>query len=693
MIRPMTGINRKWHVLFCVMMVLSTPLFAQIDPVRDPSLFLEGKYFGDRLVLRWAPVDPDLWQFGNNAGYRIERTEITGSPSVDFTPLAETIFPWSLDEFASRGDTTNTFLMVAVQVLHGNAVIPELNDPLQAIKTLSDEQNSRFSFALLAADLSPEAAESLGLQFVDTNVQPDRSYMYRVFFDGLHDELDTDTAYLMVSTDRIPPIPTITNTYSTSGDSVVTLHWGKENNENFTAFLIDRSDDGGNTYQPLHDHPYISSEDSSSFFTFTDQLDENYHPYFYRIRGITMYGEISEPSGSIVAMGRDQKPPPPPENAKAEVLSPQEIRIIWETDSLVPDHAGFLIQKSSSLSGPFQWITMDPLPDTARSFIDAYPNVHSANYYKIYSLDTAVNLSPSNLVFCQMKDTIPPAPPAELQGSIDTTGNVILTWPWGEEPDLIGYRVYASHKDSGEYIQATKHFLEDTVFQDTIPLKTYQEKIYYKIVAVDAKYNHSEFSDVLEIKKPDLIPPLPPVFRNSRATREAVIIEWIKSPSPDVEQQIIYRKTENRDWEILTVVGRSVLYLIDSTTQSGLTYRYAVEAVDDDSLFSGKSQPVIARLHGQQLKEGIEDLSADLDRNTRQVNLSWTFSGIEDKPRKFVIYRSFRDLGLLTHKTVPGNVNSFSETISEGEQIDYAVKIIFEDGGESRISEIVTVQY
>ncbi len=73
--------------------------------------------------------------------------------------------------------------------------------------------------------------------------------------------------------------------------------------------------------------------------------------------------------------------------------------------------------------------------------------------------------------------------------------------------DIRGFNVFYSNKPDHEFSLLTKTPLTDTVFRDTISLKTLTKKIYYKVVAVDYNSNYSKFSQILELKRPDVVPP------------------------------------------------------------------------------------------------------------------------------------------------------------------------------------------
>src|SRR5882672_10278340 len=90
----------------------------------ERSLYLLGKFYGDSVVLRWAPADPMLWKAYNAAGYVIERMEIkekmTAAPPREKLN-ALPIKPWTLEEWKAKARRTDTTAAVAVQLLYGKS--------------------------------------------------------------------------------------------------------------------------------------------------------------------------------------------------------------------------------------------------------------------------------------------------------------------------------------------------------------------------------------------------------------------------------------------------------------------------------------------------------------------------------------------------------------------------------------------
>ena len=110
------------------------------------------------------------------------------------------------------------------------------------------------------------------------------------------------------------------------------------------------------------------------------------------------------------------------------------------------------------------------------------------------------------------------------------------------ENDIKGYRVYSANDPKFEFKLVTNNVIADTFFIEKINLNTLTEKIFYKVRAVDLRENHSSLSDVIEVIRPDIIPPVRPIIKDIVDVNNLPQIVWLNSTSSDVVSHIIYRK-------------------------------------------------------------------------------------------------------------------------------------------------------
>ena len=117
-----------------------------------------------------------------------------------------------------------------------------------------------------------------------------------------------------------------------------------------------------------------------------------------------------------------------------------------------------------------------------------------------------------------------------------------------------GYKIYFSHDPAQSFVQLTLYPTEERSFTDSITLKTLTKKIYYRVVAVDQNNNHSPYSAVLELKKPDMIPPTPPVILNASVSGSGVQVDFSNSASTDAIRYMVFRKEAGAEWKTISVV-------------------------------------------------------------------------------------------------------------------------------------------
>ena len=92
-----------------------------------------------------------------------------------------------------------------------------------------------------------------------------------------------------------------------------------------------------------------------------------------------------------------------------------------------------------------------------------------------------------------------------LEGEIDSLGVVNLKWKQNVESDLKGYKVFRGYDPKEEFVQITKAIWLQNSYRDSINSKSLNKKVYYKVIAIDQRYNESSFSKIVEIKKIDII--------------------------------------------------------------------------------------------------------------------------------------------------------------------------------------------
>lgn len=92
------------------------------------------------------------------------------------------IRPLTLDEMMQKYDSTNLFVGAAAQALYGESYYnpKEEDGVVNYVFRREQEQTQRQTMAYMAAESSHDAADALGLRFVDRNVKQGHVYSYRI---------------------------------------------------------------------------------------------------------------------------------------------------------------------------------------------------------------------------------------------------------------------------------------------------------------------------------------------------------------------------------------------------------------------------------------------------------------------------------------------------------------------------------
>lgn len=675
--------------------------FGQGAP-RSAHLALVARADRDSVVLRWGISTAGGWITGNKAGYLVERVtfKADGNPERR-TPerlTAVPLTPWPLEEWKRRSPRDNTYAAIAAQTLYGKTFIPRAMDEkaMNALKNAADELSNRYSFAHFVADNDALTAEGLALRFVDRSVRSGGKYLYRVFPAAKDSTYSLDTAYVLVDAIAFEQAGAPPGLSATGLEGRIELEWKDPEGLSYSGYYVSRSEDGGRTFKQLTKTPLVTvtpdGATEKAHPRFLDTSVVNYLKYKYRVCGVTPFAERSKPA-TVESYGRDLTAPPPPLARIPKQLSKNSVLLEWEMQTPPGDLAGFVIARSANSLTGFARITGTPLPPAARRFVDPQAS-EDEPYYLIGALDTAGNMSRSLPVYSILIDSLPPAVPKGLQGTIDTNGVVRLHWRLGPERSILGYRVLWSNDPAHEFSQATPEPVRDTTFVDTVNVNTLSRYVFYRIAAVSTRFAHSEMSPVLALRRPDRFPPEAPVFNNYLVSDSTVWLSWFGSTSNDVAYERLQRRTAGvADWKtIATLRGRQTDFT-DRAVAKRTVYEYKIEAVDSSGLVSRAPSSLFARPFDSGARPGPQGLQGSYTMARKSVVLRWLFSATQSEKFWFVVYRAYGSGGLIKYSSVAQKERGFEDRGLVGPgKYRYAIRVITEKGGESVLSPGVEVE-
>lgn len=675
----------------------------------DAHLTLRAHYDGSTVRLRWAPDAPSGWLNANVQGYHVERLDLglegdtAAVANAAFIALAPTALkPLDIPGWRALHDQlpTDNYVMVAGEMIH-EALQPE-NMGLKNGDFLgsSNTFQERMGFALLSADMSWPAAKGSALGTEDPAVVKGHGYLYRVWCAANPAVVRMDTAYVVLSTAKAQEIPRPIITEVMERDHTIVLNWPRSAHEKiYTAYDIERSDDGGKTFFKVNKQPYIHFTNPDlpqrkDLITYTDSVPRQYVLYHYRLIGHTPFGITGPPSDAIKAMARDKTAPPSPGNVKAAEKKAGETTLTWDYPPDVKDLKGFHVVRGGTVSAPNTALTKDMLPKNARTFTDRSPEVHKHNYYMVVAVDTAGNPGLSLAALGDVMDSVPPAPPVGVVGRIDTSGVVHISWRLGKEPDLYGYYVYFRNAKNHIEARVNGQPLRDTVFTDTISMHTLTESIWYRVVAIDMNENQSRSKELLELHRPDMRPPSAPLFTDYRVSAKGIQLQWVPSSSEDVVAHYLLRRSKRtQPWDTLLVVPKASAKreYLDPDKGHAAVYEYAIRAKDDAGLFSEPVNGLRLRMMSMDTPEKVKDLSAHFDPQKRSNVLTWSYAQREGV--RFSILRSSAHGTFTEVKRLPSTARSWSDTLLKtGIEYDYTIQVVEDSGVSSDYSAHAVVK-
>ncbi|HTR31792.1 MAG TPA: hypothetical protein VMH27_21110 [Puia sp.] len=667
---------------------------------------------GDSIVLRWGPTDPRAWSLLNRNGYLIERIDISQpNHPVRSVITPQPLKPWTLDHFKSSFGPNNKYAAIAAQCFYGKNFNSNLRQGQPGIRDKANVWKNRYAFAMQVADFDGEVAKAEGVRLTDTKVVKGGVYIYRVYAaqPAAHGKIDTGNTLVQNQGRTSPARPRLGEIVAL--DRIAELHWPRSGEGQYSGFLIERSDDGTH-FKTLTDLPYLASLPDTNMAKrdsvhariatllktnelYIDSLPFNYHRYYYRIRGVNAFAEWSPWSDTLSTSGRDLTPPSPPVVLTPKFTKGNTLVVRWKKPVREADFKGYVVSRShNAAAGPYTSLNNVLLPPSATEFTDTGAFAHGQNFYMVIALDTAGNMGTSLPAMGLVPDNTPPGVPKGLRGFIDRKGLVHLTWRSNPEEDVKGYKVYFANAANHVFSQITIHPTPDTTFTDSITLHTLTKSIWYKIVAVDWNNNHSPYSPAVPLKKPDLVAPVAPLAEKVYVDTAGVQIDWIQSSSEDVVRYIIYRKEGKGPWVPFASQrhdsSKVHWHFTDASVKPFVAYSYTAEAVDDDSLHSGRPTPVQATVKTVPDLPPLRTLTAEYDSKGRQVHVRWQYTNTGNY--FFILYKG--TAALSRYRSLGSDKSEYvdNDLPAGGGGVGYAIQVMFKDKrGQTRVSDRVAV--
>lgn len=711
--------NKKY--LFLSVLLLSVNLlYAQ----KFEGTKMYTKPMKDSILLRWQVYTPQLWDVQLKAGFDVYRRSSSG----ELLKLNDSIIK-ALDpkQFALRylnlpivtdtvkylaenknipvPDFTKTYKPdTTAQKAMALLFAPELGATIpmpgkdEFMYFGDDPTTIRCLFHSLLCLSSREAAIVSGLFYADKKVVRGERYTYYLTAAGKG--MNGILAQTVVaSTDPyVFNKPRLKKDYY-SKKSVI-MAWDKIDTlkQFIPSYDVYRSEQKTSGYIKVNRDPVIALYDGPSIkdtmlVSSTDTTIEKGKSYYYKVRGVDIFGEFSPYSEPYLVTPKIPLEYEPIITQIEKSGSPYQVNLTWLIQPVDKENiASVSLFKSTKPDTLF--VPLAPklkLSDT--TYTDK--NLTKNNYYKVLVIGKAGDSLWSSPAYMLVPDSIPPAAPVIKTAICDSLGLVTITWSHNKEVDLYGFNIYRGNYKNEEFARINTLLKVDTVYVDTISLRVLDDAVYYELVALDDSYNRSPSSNIMKAKRYDTIIPTSAVFRTFKSNKEGILLEWGNSSSSDVVKTTLYRKLKDElSWHAYKVFARdtsSYTSFRDTALVRGKWYEYKLQTTDDDKLVSAFSNSLTIMAYDDGIRAELTDIKVKANTRKGIVKISWKYGNPGVK--NFQVFRGQNDKKPIILQSVKPNVFEFYDrSLAPGATYTYIIKAEYLDGGESPFCKPIIVK-
>ncbi len=682
----------------CILMIF-TGLQAFGQQQDSLTVVLQANPGKESIRLRWAVTRPYQWDKSLKMGYVIERYTVKRDgvllPEREkkvLTPVPLTPAPLDQWEHVAKN---NDYGAVLAQALYGETfeVTGMESNSLMDVVNLSEELEQRYAFALSAADMCFECACLAGWGYEDREAVKGEYYLYRVIpvGDGI-EAWQVEPGFAYTGLDDYRELPKPVYLQAAFGDRMVQLQWDSQLfNRIFSAWQVEKSDDNHN-FKSVG-MPVTSWDAGSTNVVMADSLDVNGKTYYYRVRGISIFGNRSEPSDVVSGQGVESLKIAPV-ITRSTINDEGFVEIEWTFDE-TSDHLvqSFDLMHSATSKGEFRPV-LESIPAKDR-FLLYDGALLPSNYFSIAVNPVHGEKVQSFPVLIMPVDSVPPAAPQQLSAKADTLGRMYLTWAPNTEPDLQGYKLYRGHVAGEELIPLPIDVLTSAQYVDTVDLSNLNTHVYYAVKALDMRYNQSAFSETLAVEKPLKVKPSPPVFNKYEAKDDGIYIQWINSPGREVAEHILYRSlSDSLIYTPLSVFeSDTVTSYTDSAVEGGRSYTYRITAKSRWGVESDPSPDLQVSAVPGTKPVALKQFRAVADVAGKIIKLTWKPVNNQEV-KSWKLYRSENDMPLSLWKNLESGSDAVEDhsSLIAGNTYHYMIYAVMRDGSNS-LHEKISIVY
>ena len=645
--------------------------------LQEKEVYLLSFVKEDTVQLRWAPASVELFMRGLNGGYSIKRTDAVSGQTKVFEIMS---FKDRKTELLQATDSTTLFMTAFVAEYLKNSDNSDL------------EKQTPFFLLNLSASTNRSIAEVTGLYLEDLSAGSGM-YSYSISFGDDNAVLST----VQVNADQLDENPPFTELEGMSQRDLkeAYLKWeAKSLGGSYGGYWLMRSDDGKDFYR-LNETPlyYLTSqyEREKIHIDFVDSAVVEGNTYYYQVVPINHFGDLGEPSEVVEVYIQKQL------NGFCKIDTVRTdglVRFIdggYQSTVREDEVVEFALYRSDKVNEGYRLIESTKAKSTNFSFAFSTDKLSGdRHYFKVAALSADKDTTWSYPYYHFSLDQEPPAMPTQLKGVIDSSGLARLSWVAPADNDIQGYRVFRANTLKEEFIEVTKYLSPDTEYVDTVRLDNLTPEMYYKVRAVDMNYNNSPLTEPILVMKPDTIPPVAPVFKSYQVKSNGVHLVWANSSSRDLIKQVLVRRSETKVDTLLNTLELPESF-VDSSCVIGEKYDYQLLAIDRSNNLS-KSESLRA-VYEVGFRLAPEIILAKANRVDKHIELKWLTAN-NDPIYSVQVYRAINEGSFKLYKTLRENIDAYIDSeLSPNNEYHYKIKVVYQSGKSSKLSEGVHVMY
>lgn len=622
---------RMKQLYLCILMALCLQgAYGQGE--QNNAVRMRSEVSGDEVLLRWVSTNAATWKLLNKYGVRLERYTIVRDGEVldeqEKKVLAECLKPGDSDAFKEVAQKYSYGAIIA-QAIFGDTfeVSSSGQYDVATVIALGQELQQRYVLSLYAADLCFPAAVAAGWGWTDSNARENERYLYRVIPLVPEKELKIVEGALFVDMKEKARLPKAMDFRGHFAESNVLLTWNFRTLESlYNAYIPERSTDGIH-FTPISELPITqmqsAADKTNDQIMYVDSI-RNGVIYYYRVAGITPFGSKGAFSDTISGMGREALKNPP-FITKAIPDDDDGALIEWEFDAenerLIDS---FVLERSEDDKDNYREL-ITGISKTDRQI--RVPDILSTNYFVMTAHTPDGKKLRSFSALVQKVDTIPPAVPTGLTAVADSMGCVRLSWQPNSDADIYGYRVFRAQTEEEELIPLNDVATREAAFVDTVDVRSLNSKVYYAVTALDERYNQSELCPVIEVRKPEFIPPTPPFISEVKVTNGKNKICWVSGQESTLAGFDVYRRAaQDTIFEkIAALEGTEVNTYDDIQVVNNQDYTYQVKSRTVGGLVSDASRGYRVKAINKTGGKGVKT-ELTLTSQRSKVEVSWATS-------------------------------------------------------------------